>query len=106
VGGDSRVGAGVFAGGVVATADVPALQADPQMQPDTPFAQAVLATVDLLRKLSDDDRLKVGAACHGLRISTLEVPRGSQSPHSWEPAGLGGRGSAHARVALRAASKR
>jgi len=49
------VSAGVLAGGVVAAADVAALEADPQMQPDAAVAQAVLTAVDGVRQLGDRD---------------------------------------------------
>ena len=64
------MGGGVFGGGVVAASDMPAGKADPQMQPDAPFAQTVLATVDLLGKLGDGDRLEMCADLHGLMTIT------------------------------------
>ncbi len=58
----ARVCAGVLARGVVAAADVAALQADAQVQPDAAVAQAVLAAVDRGRQLGDLDRVQMGAA--------------------------------------------
>ena len=65
-----RVRFRVFGGRVVAAADVPALQADPQVQPDAAFAQAVLAPCDLGRQLRDGDRVEVGAARHAPQDDT------------------------------------
>ena len=56
------VPARVFVRRVVTAADVPALEADPQVQPDTAFAQAVLASRNLGRQLRDGDRVEVRAA--------------------------------------------
>ncbi len=44
---------GVPAGRVVAAADMAALQADPQVQPDSAAGEALLAAVDGLRQLGD-----------------------------------------------------
>jgi hypothetical protein len=53
--------AGVTVGGVVAAADVAALEADPQVQPDAALAQAVLTAVDGSGQLGDRDRPEVSA---------------------------------------------
>ena len=56
--------AGVAVGRVVTAADVPALQADTQVQPDASFAQAVLTAGHRLRELGDLDRIEVRAGRH------------------------------------------
>ena len=53
--------AGMLSRRVVATADVAAGQADPQVKPNAVLAQAVLAAVDGCRELSDLDRVQMGA---------------------------------------------
>ena len=45
----------VAIGRVVAAADVPAFQADAQMQPPTAGSEAVFASVDGLRQVGDQD---------------------------------------------------
>ncbi len=54
--------AGVTVGRVVAAADVPALQADAQVQPRVARAQAVLAAFDGLGQLGDEDLVEVRAS--------------------------------------------
>ena len=46
-------------GGVVAAADMPAGQADPEMQPFAARAQAILAAVNRRRQLADADLVQV-----------------------------------------------
>ena len=46
-------------GGVVATADMPAAQADSQMQPFAARAQAILAAVDRRGQLAEADLVQV-----------------------------------------------
>ncbi len=80
------MGAGVAAGGVVAAADVPALQADAQVQPDAALAQAVLAAVDGGGQLGHGDGVQVGAgggpgrSC--LSIAKSSSHRGNRAPPS------------------------
>ena len=64
------VGSGVAAGRVVTAADVPAAEADPQMQPDAALAKALLTAVHALGQLYDIDLVQVGANCHdGVSVS-------------------------------------
>src|SRR3954452_7174534 len=58
------VGGGVLVGRVVAAADVPARQADAQVQPLAAGGEALLAAVDGLRELGDRDLVEVGAVLH------------------------------------------
>jgi len=55
---------GVAIGRVVAAADVAALQADAQVQPGVTRQQAVLAAIDGLGQLCDQDVVEVGASGH------------------------------------------
>jgi hypothetical protein len=48
-----RVRRGVTIRGVIATADVSALEADAQVEPRLPGGEALLATIDVLRQLAD-----------------------------------------------------
>src|SRR6476469_7345624 len=56
-----RMCAGVAVGRVVAAADVPAGQADPEMEPLAAHSQAILATVDGGGQLVDGDLVEMGA---------------------------------------------
>jgi hypothetical protein len=55
---------GVTVGRVVAAADVPALEADPQVQPRLALRQALFAAVDGLGQLRDLDVIEMGAGWH------------------------------------------
>ena len=57
-----EMGGRMACGGIVAAADVAALEADPQMQPLAPFGQAVLAAGDLLGQVRDPHGVEMGAA--------------------------------------------
>ena len=58
------VSAGMTVGGVIATPDLAALQADTQMQPRVPRGQALLATIHRLGQLRDLDVIEVSAGGH------------------------------------------
>jgi hypothetical protein len=50
-----RVRGGVLVRGVIAAADLAALEADPQVEPGIADLQALLAPLDRLRELGDSD---------------------------------------------------
>jgi hypothetical protein len=60
------VGGCVTLRGVVATADVAALEADPQVEPQRSFGQAVLTAGNGLRQLGDLDVSAMPALDHPL----------------------------------------
>ncbi len=59
-----RVASGVTVGRVIATSDLPTLQADAQVQPLAADGEAFGAAVDRLRKLGDLDVIQVRARRH------------------------------------------
>src|SRR5262249_16216057 len=63
-----RVRRGVTTGRIIATTDVAALQADPQVEPLAAGRKTVLATVDLLGQLGDVNMVEVRARCHASLI--------------------------------------
>jgi hypothetical protein len=58
------MGGGMPVRRVIAAADVTALQADPQVKPDSARAEAVFATMDALWELEDLHAVEVGAVSH------------------------------------------
>ncbi len=70
----ARVATRVTVGGVIAATDVPALQADPQVQPHPALTQAVLTAIDGFRELLDSDRVHVAAR----HAQSMTQPRESQ----------------------------
>jgi hypothetical protein len=58
------MGARVAIGGIIATADLAALQTDAQMQPQAAVCQAVLTALDGLGQLADANLIEVGARRH------------------------------------------
>ena len=60
----STVGPRVAVGRVVTTADLAALEADPQMQPRVARGQSILAARDGLRELGDVNVIEMGAGGH------------------------------------------
>ena len=74
----TRVYARVFVGGVVAAADVSALEADPQVQPLRSNREAILTAGDRLRQLIDANLVEMCAIDHG-SVSACESNARSSS---------------------------
>ena len=67
---------GVPVGRVITAADVAALQADAQVQPDAAFPQAILAAGDAVRELKDLDRAEVGTGSRSLNDTRVGLTPG------------------------------